>query len=48
MFAFLLSVGILISVVSMFAIGFGIPNNGFDLGNTLIVAGTTGLGAASS
>jgi hypothetical protein len=45
MFAFLLSVGILVTVASIVAIGFGIPNNGFDVGNTLIVAGTTGLGA---
>jgi hypothetical protein len=45
MFAFLLSAGILVTVVSFLTIGFGIPNNGFDLGNTLIIAGASGLGA---
>jgi hypothetical protein len=43
MFAFLLSVGILVTVAGCFTVGFGIPNNGFDLGNTLIVAGTTSI-----
>lgn len=45
MFAFLMSVGIAGALVSLFALGFGFSYNGFDLGNTLIIAGTTGLGA---
>lgn len=45
MFAFLLSVGILVTLAGGAAIGFGIPNNGFDLGNTLLIAGTTASGA---
>ncbi len=45
MFAFLLSVGILTTIAGVAALGFGIPNNGFDLGNTLIIAGTTAGGA---
>ena len=46
MFAFLMSVGIAGALVSLFALGFGFSYNGFDLGNTLIIAGTTGFGAS--
>jgi hypothetical protein len=45
MYAFLLSVGIVAALAGLAALGFGIPNNGFDVGNTLIIAGTTGLSA---
>ena len=45
MFAFLLLAGILIALGGCFALGFGIPNNGFDLGNTLIIAGAASIGA---
>jgi hypothetical protein len=46
MVAFFLSVGIAGALVSLFALGFGFAYNSFDLGNTLIIAGTVGLGAS--
>ncbi|MDQ2083550.1 hypothetical protein RA307_25475 [Xanthobacteraceae bacterium Astr-EGSB] len=46
MVAFFMSVGIAGALVSLFALGFGFAYNSFDLGNTLIIAGTVGLGAS--
>jgi hypothetical protein len=42
----LLSVGGAGVLASLFALGFGFANNGFDLGNTLIIAGASGLGSS--
>jgi hypothetical protein len=42
----LLSVGGAGVMASLFALGFGFANNGFDLGNTLINAGASGLGSS--
>ena len=39
MYAFLLMVSVVSTAVGVFAIGFGIPNHEFGLGNTLIVSG---------
>jgi hypothetical protein len=41
----LLVVGLLATAAGFVAIGFGIPNNAFSLGNTLIVAGTVAVAA---
>jgi hypothetical protein len=41
-----MSVGIAGALVSLFALGYGFAYNGFDLGNTLIIAGAVGLGAS--
>lgn len=45
MYAFLLSIGIIVTAIGVFTIGFGIPINEFSLGNTLIIAGTTAFAA---
>lgn len=39
----LLSIGILVSLIGLFAIGFSIPIHEFSLGNTLMIAGTVAI-----
>jgi hypothetical protein len=46
MVAFFLVVGIAGALVSLFALGYGFAYNGFEFGNTLIIAGVVGLGAS--
>src|SRR5262249_15190781 len=43
MYAFLLVLSIISTAIGLFAIGWGIPNHEFGLGNTLIVSGSAAV-----
>src|ERR1700721_2976067 len=43
MYAFLLSLSVIATAIGVFAIGFGVPNHEFGLGNTLIVSGAVAV-----
>jgi hypothetical protein len=43
MYAFLLSLSVISTAIGVFAIGFGVPNHEFGLGNTLIVSGAVAV-----
>ena len=43
MYPFLLSLSLIATAVGVFAIGFGIPNRDFSLGDMLIIVGTVAI-----